>query len=340
MSVIDLTLPHHNTRDVCFVRRVIPLLLYVRHFAHVLTLFYKSIAVRIGTMFLVRCVVALVLIVVIVNVVYWFPFCFTRTIPAHTTPQVTSSSIPALTMFRTSRSRNVNSRQFALAYQEWVNMNPTLAIEWYNNADCDAFMTTQPLRVSQAYHLLKPGAYKADLFRLCVLYERGGVYVDAHAVPLVPIDDMLQRAGVDISEPHFVSVLDCDVAGGGVHNGFIIASKGHPLLKACIDLIVDNVEHRRYLNGPLEITGPLSMKYALNTAVARPPDAELQEGWNRFGTLSFYLFRFVFSLNQYIYHGEVPILYKKYSFPVLLYSILTRSRYEHQWNARDVYLDE
>ena len=49
----------------------------------------------------------------------------------------------------------------------------------FNDADCRAFiMNEYPPDVLMAYDQLIPTAFKADLWRYCVLYKYGGVYLD------------------------------------------------------------------------------------------------------------------------------------------------------------------
>ena len=49
----------------------------------------------------------------------------------------------------------------------------------YNDADCRAFIQSAfPPDVVAAYDRLIPTAFKADLWRYCVLYKFGGVYLD------------------------------------------------------------------------------------------------------------------------------------------------------------------
>ena len=49
----------------------------------------------------------------------------------------------------------------------------------FNDADCREFIAREyPPDVLMAYDLLIPTAFKADLWRYCVLYKYGGVYLD------------------------------------------------------------------------------------------------------------------------------------------------------------------
>ena len=50
---------------------------------------------------------------------------------------------------------------------------------FYNDDDAANFLSTHfPVEVKEAYDVLIPGAFKADLFRYCVLFIHGGVYAD------------------------------------------------------------------------------------------------------------------------------------------------------------------
>ena len=57
--------------------------------------------------------------------------------------------------------------------------NPRFNHHLFDDNDCREFIKThfQP-DVLEAYDTLIPGAYKADLWRLCVLFINGGIYVD------------------------------------------------------------------------------------------------------------------------------------------------------------------
>lgn len=250
-------------------------------------------------------------------------------------------------LYRTSSSRTMNAVQYTLCYEAWVDMNPNAVLHWYNNADCDYFMARyMPRDVCAAYSTLKPGAFKADLFRLCVLHQWGGVYVDDKAVPLMSLDDIAARAGLTNESlrqghPYFVSVRDGDYFQHGVHNGFIMASAGHPFLLAAIRRIVRNVEGRKYLSSPFDVTGPGCLKHAVNACMGRDVDHAIHAGHN-YGMVegvpySFYLLQFELGPHQYIFDGHDPVMYKKYSALVFGWKFLTSERYEHMWLTKNIY---
>ena len=52
--------------------------------------------------------------------------------------------------------------------------------KFYTDSEAANFLSTHfPAQVREAYDALRPGAFKADLFRYCVLLIYGGVYADA-----------------------------------------------------------------------------------------------------------------------------------------------------------------
>jgi len=120
-------------------------------------------------------------------------------------------------------------------------------------------------KVLTAYDDLLPGAYKADLFRYCALYVLGGVYIDMGMVSLGEglLDHTFKR------NDEFISAEDN--FSGGVYNAFIASVPGHVILKEAIDMVVDNVVHRRYTTSPLAVTGPLLLAKAYEKVVKTKP---------------------------------------------------------------------
>jgi mannosyltransferase OCH1-like enzyme len=57
--------------------------------------------------------------------------------------------------------------------------NPKFEHYLFDDNDCRVFIKEKfPEEVLDAYDRLIPGAYKADLWRYCVLYIHGGIYMD------------------------------------------------------------------------------------------------------------------------------------------------------------------
>ena len=101
--------------------------------------------------------------------------------------------------------------------------------------------------IYDAYTRLIPGAYKADLWRYCVLYKHGGIYLDMRYTP------HKQYKLINLMDhEHFVK----DIDGHNIYNACIVCKPGNTLLKKCIDEIVINVKNKNYGATFLSPTGP------------------------------------------------------------------------------------
>lgn len=253
-------------------------------------------------------------------------------------PRITSLTTRAkMVIYRTSRSRYTNLKVYNHCYRKWLDLNPSATMIWFNDLDCKRYMRKQPYEVYQAYQRLRPGAFKADLFRLCILYETGGVYVDCEATPCVSLREMM----FGIRLPHdkmFIAPLD----RRGIHNGFMITSPRHPFLAACIQYIVDNVRNETYYDDDLAITGPVALSISINRYLGRVDDAPFQTGLNQFGDVSMYLYRYWNLLPQgpfqYIYRDNKRLLAKKHCTYSYLRAKLKPSAYFRMVKARQVYV--
>jgi mannosyltransferase OCH1-like enzyme len=107
--------------------------------------------------------------------------------------------------------------------------------------------------VAEAFKTLKPGAYKSDLWRYCVLYINGGVYMDIKYTTVVPLIDIIKK-----TPTVYVNDRDIDLIGvhGCFYNGFMISPPNNIVLKECIDEIVENCKKKLYRINPLDVTGP------------------------------------------------------------------------------------
>jgi mannosyltransferase OCH1-like enzyme len=133
-----------------------------------------------------------------------------------------------------------------------ITQNPDFKVTLSDNEDCQEFLKTHfPPEVAQAFDALKPGAYKADLWRLCVLYVSGGIYMDIKLQNQVPLNSLLDRE-------YFVydGVFTKDKQYPSIYNGLIISRPNNPILLKGIVQILINVSKGYYGKTPYDITGP------------------------------------------------------------------------------------
>ena len=106
--------------------------------------------------------------------------------------------------------------------------------------------------VALAFRTIKPGAFKADLFRYCVLYRFGGVYCDVKQTLLVPLDTLIQN-----SNKFFVRDLNHDDRRNNVQISFMAVPPKTELMAAAIYKILTNVQDKNKGLSILDMTGPV-----------------------------------------------------------------------------------
>ena len=132
------------------------------------------------------------------------------------------------------------------------HQNPEFQYHLYDDAMCREFIQANfDEDVLWAFDKLKPGAYKADLWRYCILYKQGGIYLDIKFVcerrfRFIYLTDKEYwvRDLFHNQHPH-------------VYQALMINLPGNPILKAAIDSIVQSCQNSVYDSvNCLSITGP------------------------------------------------------------------------------------
>jgi mannosyltransferase OCH1-like enzyme len=133
--------------------------------------------------------------------------------------------------------------------------NRDFTYHFYDDDDCRDFIKSNfGDRVLNAYNTLKPGAYKADLWRYCIMYIKGGIYLDIKydTYGNFKLNELIDQ------EYYFIDRFEINIQG--VYNALLVSEPGNEIYKKCIDRIVENVENRYYGECTLEITGPILLR--------------------------------------------------------------------------------
>uniref|UniRef100_A0A6C0HVQ3 Uncharacterized protein n=1 Tax=viral metagenome TaxID=1070528 RepID=A0A6C0HVQ3_9ZZZZ len=178
--------------------------------------------------------------------------------------------------------------------EELKATNPEFKHYLYDDNMCRDFIKEHFNKdVLYAFDKLKPGAYKADLFRYCMLYINGGIYLDIK-YKCVNGFKLLYLT----NKEYFVKDrLRNDEHG--IYQALLSCYPYNNILLKCIHSIVNNVKNNYYIlddSGDLRITGP----FLMNTFLTKKEidNLELNIGFN----------------NNNIYYNNVSILesYKEY----------------------------
>jgi mannosyltransferase OCH1-like enzyme len=132
--------------------------------------------------------------------------------------------------------------------------NPEFTYYLYDDDMCRNFIKDNfDDEIVYTFDKLKPGAYKADLWRYCILYIKGGIYLDikyycVNNFKLVELTD----------KEYFVKdkVNGYKIKKAGIYQALLSCLPKNNILLECIKQIVYNVKHNLYLDNPLCPTGP------------------------------------------------------------------------------------
>ena len=161
--------------------------------------------------------------------------------------------------------------------------NPEFEHHLYDDDMCRKYIKQNYSKdVLDAFDKLVPGAYKADLWRYCILYKEGGIYLDikfqcAKGFKLIKLTDkeyfVLDRPFAKImnvaEELNIINNLNyySDIFSNidtnfwknknmGIYNAFMVCKPKNPVLLECINKIVEHTKTNYYGHNPLYVTGP------------------------------------------------------------------------------------
>ena len=124
----------------------------------------------------------------------------------------------------------------------------------YDIDDCRNFICKHfSAEILNTYDNLVPYAYKSDLFRYCILYIHGGIYLDVkyQFCNSFNLNYLIDREHFVLDRPGFA--LPGNIS---IQNGVIITRAGNPILLDSIKEIVLNVRNNYYGHSSLCPTGP------------------------------------------------------------------------------------
>ena len=137
------------------------------------------------------------------------------------------------------------------------NLNPDYSYHLYTDNDMDEFVNDHfSGEIAECYNKLNIIVAKVDFWRYLILYEYGGVYLDMDS----NIDKSLNELITSTDE----AIITAENNPGLYVQWALIFSKGHPILKKTIDLIIDNIKNNSFPNDIHKMTGPTVYSRAIN----------------------------------------------------------------------------
>ena len=173
----------------------------------------------------------------------------------------------------------------------WKEMNPNYAYFLFDDKDCEFFIQNNfENNVYQTYCRIIPGAFKADLWRYCVLYIYGGVYVDIDTICFNRIDDFLDDK-IEFMTP--IDLNNCPYYGKyNLFNCFVASVPKHPILLDCIKRVVYNVNNNIVPFSNLDFSGPGILGKAANVFIGNDENESFVDKEGDYGTIKFLKFEY------------------------------------------------
>jgi hypothetical protein len=166
------------------------------------------------------------------------------------------------------RRHGVGSPALEASEQRWRGHQPGWDLEWLDHQpEAIGRRSSLPALVREACACLKDPAVRADLLRLALLWQHGGVSVDWNTRSQAPLDPLL-AGGVDL-----VLVQD---AWGSLSLELIAASAGHPFVKEALALacraVLEGEGYSRWgLSGACLLSGVFARQMAPAIAAGGQP---------------------------------------------------------------------
>lgn len=218
-------------------------------------------------------------------------------------------------------------------------LNPEYNYYYFDNDQSSKFIKDNfSSDIFEAYQTLVPGAYKADLFRVCFLLINGGVYLDTGFVGILPLRELLT------SDDEFVCPEDNKWSESGIphiHNAFLASIPNHPILREALKAMINNINNKFYGESTLEITGPI----AIGKVFSKYLNVKIVTGNTQYGegirTIQFLRDD---NKNKRITNGENQIngqekvfFYTKYNTYIEEAILNSTIHYNELWSTRNVY---
>ena len=200
------------------------------------------------------------------------------------------------------------TKQLPIKMQENLDrmrkVNPEFNIQLFDDYDCRKFIKNNFSKdILTAFDTLKPGAYKADLWRLCILYINGGIYSDIkfNCINNFKFIALTEKEHFILDRPGYWKEGNI-----GLHNAILVSKSKNILFLRCINKISDNVKNKNYDFSELYPTGPglLGEEYIKKL---RENDSTIESELNKLDLC--------LEENEQIIFNNVPILktnYKEY----------------------------
>jgi hypothetical protein len=138
-------------------------------------------------------------------------------------------------------------------YDRLRHNDPEMTFHLYDDSMCRQFIVNHfPVETVYAYDHLRPGAYRADLWRYCVLYIHGGIYLDCKYACCTGF-----KLSALTGREYWVRDTFYRNIEHGIYNALMVSFPKNRVCKRAIDDITFYVANKiHFENSELRLTGP------------------------------------------------------------------------------------
>eukprot|EP00930_Biecheleria_cincta_P050933 TRINITY_DN3609_c0_g3_i2.p1 TRINITY_DN3609_c0_g3~~TRINITY_DN3609_c0_g3_i2.p1 ORF type:complete len:323 (-),score=46.86 TRINITY_DN3609_c0_g3_i2:452-1420(-) len=185
--------------------------------------------------------------------------------------------------------------------------------------------------VSKAFYSLRAGSFRADLWRLLVLWSYGGVYLDVNLIMTRKLTEI-----IDFEKDTMVMVEDkgipprCRKHGVAFWNAVMASTARNKYLLASIKAVVQNIELHSYdWCDMTAMTGPTALGNAIGVFPEFRKDIRIEYEWDNPVVRKI-------GVNHSSNFWEGVLCHKDES----LHYFLTDKHYTRLWNSHGIFCDE
>jgi len=255
----------------------------------------------------------------------------------------TPGGIPKLIIKTSWQKLNNLSYQVEDVLNITLRLNPDYKLYYFDDDDCNNFMKSYGSKEYSAYNKLIPGAYKADLFRYCILYKYGGCYSDIGHVMLKSFDTIIgNNKLVIVKDKPYLNYT-------GIHNALMCVTPSNGFIKQLIDVSIENIKNKYYGENPLSITGPVMMGKVFQCHYSNYCNKELNEKYLIKKEEGIKILEIVLRIDDeseegntiaYIADNNVPVLKTKFNnYRDIMYNNVGKPHYTELWYTEQVYVN-
>ena len=145
-------------------------------------------------------------------------------------------------IFQTWEVKDI-SEGFKLLTQSWTTKNPNYAYFLFDDNERKQFIKKNfDERIYDAYCRIIPGAFRADLWRYCVLYKYGGCYIDVMISPLKSLDSIIKDDDTFVASHTLYKCSNC------IDQGFLSSKPKNDIIFQAIKHSCININFNNYSN--------------------------------------------------------------------------------------------